>query len=209
MTMIVGLHLGDYVLVAADKRETYVVNGEVVSVVSDNVDKLVDWGAGVVTGSGYVPLLSELKSRLSKTNITTTDQILDLAKDISEYSSDQPSYWRETTNWMFSFVANTPTGLKCRLGYMRCANPDEVPMLHEMRATIWAKIPDLEAKISDLNNSIKPLQYPEQFEEHFNYHLQLVKKLFEHGAKHDKSVCKEFDYFVQFRNGERFLSSKE
>ncbi|EHK4786510.1 hypothetical protein [Vibrio parahaemolyticus] len=48
MTMIVGLHLGDYVLVAADKRETYVVNGQVVSVISDEVNKLVNWGAGVL-----------------------------------------------------------------------------------------------------------------------------------------------------------------
>lgn len=111
MTMIVGIHLGDYILVAADKRETYVVNGRVVSVISDKVNKLVNWGGGLVTGSGYVPLLSELKSKLSQVNITTTDQILDLAKDISESSIEQPEYWRATTNWMFSYVADTPSGL--------------------------------------------------------------------------------------------------
>ncbi|MCI9718738.1 hypothetical protein [Vibrio parahaemolyticus] len=208
MTMIVGLHLGDYVLVAADKRETYVVNGEVVSVISDNVNKLVDWGAGVVTGSGYVPLLSELKSKLSQINITTTDQILDLAKEISDSSSEQPEYWRSTTNWMFSYVANTSSGLQCRLGYMNCTKPEEIPMLHEMRATIWAKLPDLEEKIAELNSALMPLKSPQQFQTNFQYHLHLIAQLFEYGAKHDKSVCKDFDYFIQFRNGERFLSSE-
>ncbi|WP_407507288.1 hypothetical protein [Vibrio parahaemolyticus] len=208
MTMIVGLHLGDYVLVAADKRETYVVNGQVVSVISDEVNKLVNWGAGVVTGSGYVPLLNELKSKLSRINITTTDQILNLANEISESSSEQPEYWRKTTNWMFSFVANTPSGLQCRLGYMNCLKPEEIPMLHQMRATVWAKIPDLEEKIAELNSALKPLTSPQQFQENFQYHLQLVSKLFEYGAKHDDSVCKEFDYYVQFKNGESFLSSE-
>lgn len=56
MTMIVALHLGAYALVAADKRETYQINGEVVSVVSDDVQKLIEWRGGVATGSGYFPI---------------------------------------------------------------------------------------------------------------------------------------------------------
>lgn len=206
--MIAGLHLGDYVLVAADKRETYIVNGQVVSVISDSVNKLVNWGAGIVTGSGYVPLLSELKSKLSRTNITSSDQILDLAKEISESSADQPEYWRSTTNWMFSYVANTSSGLQCRLGYMKCTDPENIPMLNEMRATIWAKLPDLEGKIAELNQALKPMDSPEQFKENLQYHLQLVAQLFDYGAKHDDTVCKEFDYFVQLKDGSSFLSSE-
>lgn len=47
MTMIIALHLGAYVIVAADKRETYQVNGEVVSILSDDVQKLIEWHGGV------------------------------------------------------------------------------------------------------------------------------------------------------------------
>lgn len=80
-------------------------------------------------------------------------------------------------------------------------------MFHEMRATVWAKIPDLEGKKAELNSSLKPLSSSQQFQENLEYHLQLVNQLFEYGAKHDDSVSKEFDYFVQLRNGESFLSS--
>ncbi|EGR2919272.1 hypothetical protein DMW38_23915 [Vibrio parahaemolyticus] len=74
MTMIVGIHLGEYVIVAADKREVTMLGDVVINVTSDAVEKLIEWNGGVVTGNGYVPLLSQLKNHLATNEITHTGQ---------------------------------------------------------------------------------------------------------------------------------------
>ncbi len=49
MTMLVGMNLGSYILIASDRRETNMLNGKVVKVISDNVDKLIEWNGMVDT----------------------------------------------------------------------------------------------------------------------------------------------------------------
>ena len=61
MTMIIGVNLGEYVIIAADCREAFMCDGEVISIISDEVDKFVKWNGGIITGCGYVPLLADLK----------------------------------------------------------------------------------------------------------------------------------------------------
>ncbi len=66
MTMIVGMSLGDFVLVASDRRQVHMTNGVVDYVESDSVNKIIECPLGFITGSGYVPLLNEFKNELRK-----------------------------------------------------------------------------------------------------------------------------------------------
>jgi hypothetical protein len=68
--MLVGIHAGDSVWLAADKRAVYKEGNTVVSVVSDDVDKLVEWSGGYITGNGYVDLIDKLKSKIRITGVS-------------------------------------------------------------------------------------------------------------------------------------------
>ncbi|WP_415721710.1 hypothetical protein [Photobacterium ganghwense] len=208
MTMIVGIHLGDYVIIAADRREVFIDGGKVSSVISDEVDKFVKWNGGIITGCGYVPLLSELKKHLKHTEITSTNQIVALTKRVVSDLPINASIWRQQTHWMFSYISGSEVGPQCRLGYIRSEVPDEIHLLYTMRATIWAKLPDIEQRIDTLNAALKPLSRTYDFEENVAYHLGLLKELFLYASTVDETVSKDFNYYIQAYNGDERLSSQ-
>ena len=208
MTMIVGIHLEEYIIVASDCREVTILNGEIISVTSDEVDKFVKWNGGIITGCGYVPLLADLKSYLRATEINTTDQIVALTKQAVSDLPPHASAWKKQTHWMFNYLAGTEQGSQCRLGYIKSTAPDEVHMLHPMSATIWAKLPDIDEQMEKLNGSLKALNSINEFKENFEYHINLLNELFSYASTVDQSVSKSFNYYIQLRQGEEFLSTQ-
>jgi hypothetical protein len=206
MTMIVGINLDEYILVAADRREVCMQDGKVASITSDEINKFVKWNGGIITGCGYVPLLSDLKSYLKTTEITNTNQIVELTK---QSVSNLPSYanaWKSQTHWMFSYLAGGEDRNECRLGYINSGSPDEVCMLSPMNSTIWAKLPDIKQRSDSLNNSLKPLSTSNNFNENLHYHLSLIDDLYSYASTVDETVSREFDYYIQCHNGEESLS---
>lgn len=208
MTMIVGINLGEYVIVAADRREVFIENGQVASIISDDIDKLVKWNGGVITGCGYVPLLSDLKNYLKRSEIINTDQIVALTKQVVFDLPVHASIWKQQTHWMFTYVTDSYSGSQCRLGYIKSGAPEDVHMLHTMKATIWAKLPDIEQRLEALNNALKPLSSPEEFEANFAYHSGLLKELFSYASAVDETVSENFNFYIQTREGADFLSSQ-
>ncbi|EHU4933588.1 hypothetical protein KY890_002967 [Vibrio vulnificus] len=201
MTMIVGIHLGEYVIVAADKREVTMLGDVVINVTSDAVEKLIEWNGGVVTGNGYVPLLSQLKNHLATNEITHTGQILEYANSTTANLPDTQANWKNQTNWMFSYLSEVGGELVTRLGFVTSANIDGTHMLEPMTSTIWAKLPDLDDRIKELNDQLVPLDDLEQIGENLDHHVSLLKGLFEYAAAVDNTVCKDFSYFVQSHHG--------
>ncbi|WP_159817932.1 hypothetical protein [Colwellia sp. 20A7] len=206
MTMIIGINLDEYIIVAADRREVCMQDGKVASITSDEINKFVKWNGGIITGCGYVPLLSDLKSYLKTTEITNTNQIVALTK---QSVSSLPSYanaWKNQTHWMFSYLAPGDESNECRLGYIKSGSPDEVRMLYPMTSTIWAKLPDIEQRLNYLNESLKPLSASNEFNDNLQYHLGLIDDLFAYASTVDQTVSREFDYYIQCHNGEESLS---
>lgn len=80
MTFLATIHAKEYALIAADKMEVAKIGPGFVCV-RTNVDKITDTGIGLMTGSGYVSLLDEVKSAVSKSQITHTNQILTIIRD--------------------------------------------------------------------------------------------------------------------------------
>ncbi|EJE4163731.1 hypothetical protein M3916_003889 [Vibrio parahaemolyticus] len=201
MTMIVGIHLGEYILVAADKREVTMLGDIVMNVTSDEVEKLIEWNGGVITGNGYVPLLSDLKDYLATNEITHTDQILDYANAAVLNLPESQAQWKKQTNWMFSYLSQVDGQLTTRLGYVTSSKVDGIHMFEPMSATIWAKLPDLDERIELLNEQLLPLDELEQIRDNLAHHVSLLRSLFEYAATVDETVCKDFSYFVQSHHG--------
>jgi len=204
MTMIVGMNLCEYVLVASDRREVLLVNDKVDHVISDSVNKIIDWNYGYITGSGYVSILNELKKSLVNMEVETVDQIIDKATEIVETFSGNFHDLKDKSNWMLTFVANTEEGRKPRVGIIEAKNPHGIRALNDMTSAIWAKLPSLDEQISNLNAKLKPIDYFNEPKDSILYHVSLLKELFEYGEKHDETVCSQFDYCIQLSDGSMF-----
>jgi len=196
MTMIIALHLGAYVIVAADKRETYQVNGEVVSILSDDVQKLIEWHGGVATGSGYVPLLSDFKVRLSKSDVSSTNQIIEIARECFLGLPQEQAGWIKYTNWLFTYTTDAPQGLVTRVAFIKSASPESIGVLEEGRSLIWARMPDFESQLSRLNSLLRPERDLSNLRESLNYHLDVLVHLYSYVATVNSSVSAQFECFV-------------
>lgn len=109
MTFLATIHAKEYALIAADKMEVAEIGPRFVCVRTD-VDKIIDTGIGLMTGSGYVSLLDEVKSAVSKSEITHTDQILTIIRDgrLKTFynaclTENQKSDFLNNTGWLFTY----------------------------------------------------------------------------------------------------------
>jgi hypothetical protein len=201
--MIVGINLVDYVLVAADKREVLLVDRNVDHVISDSANKIIDWHSGYITGSGYVLVLNELKEAVSNSKISHTNEIIELAVGICKSFANGDSLFLESSNWMFTYVTDTDTGNKPRIGIVNAKAPAELRVLDDMTSTIWAKIPDLDSAISELNNKLKEPNEFSNVEESITYHVSLLNEIFTNGAMYDETVCSKYDCCIQLKDGSK------
>lgn len=205
MTMIVGMNLADYVLVASDKREVFLVNGKVDRVISDSVSKIIDWKGGYIAGSGYVTVLNALKRAVSTEEITNTDQIVAFAVDKTNLFSKHDPSLLKSSNWMFTYTTDSIPGGKSRLGIISAKEPDKLKLLSDMASTIWAKIPNLDSTIEELNDKLKSISEFTSLEESITYHAALLHKLFGKAALVDESVCPNYDFCIQLNDGSKGL----
>lgn len=109
MTFLAAIHAKEYALIAADKMEVAKIGSGFVCVRTD-ADKIIDTGIGLMTGSGYVSLLDEVKSAVSESEITHSDQILTIIKDRRLRILHNPclpenhkSDFLNNTGWLFTY----------------------------------------------------------------------------------------------------------
>lgn len=200
--MIVGINLGNYIIVAADKRQVMKVGDVIVGIVSDNVEKLIEWNGGIITGNGYVPLLDDLKNWLSKTKINSTTEVLEFANDAVLSLPSSQSEWRKQTNWMFSYITKNEQGkFVTRIGFVKSSDINGINLLKPMHSTIWASLPNLDEKIKNLNSELLPLNSLEELPSNLNYHVEKLRDLFDYASTVDQSVSKQFSYYFQSHHG--------
>lgn len=121
MTLIMGMHLSDYVIIASDKKEVAVLNGIVIPLHEDS-NKIINTDMGLVTGSGFVDLLNRVKNRIALNQICHTDEILTIIKAEREAIAQKLRYTDEAerkilfhTGWLFSYRTIIGDEIRIRL----------------------------------------------------------------------------------------------
>lgn len=204
MTMLVGIHTGDAVFIAADKRAVYKKNGEVKSVVSDEEVKIVPWSGGYITGCGYVDLLDKLKHKISEHKIENTTQIFDVINEMNDELEGLPEEFVTTTRWVLSFCSGSEENTSPKLTYVE-AGSNEVRGFEAGDCFVWLHLPAdvLKSLAEQVKLNILRLDSFASMEEAFSHYLGIFNQLFQLGSEQDETVCSSYEFSVIFADGSK------
>lgn len=120
MTMLLAVNFGDYGIMASDKSA--MDNNGIM--VSNKENKMIKTQIGYITGTGFVPLLDNVKNKLKEKEISSTANIVNLIneeKKIIEsnifYKIILPDLSKVLDKTGFLFSYETKVGLKIGLQY--------------------------------------------------------------------------------------------
>lgn len=211
MTICIGMDFGGLVLLAADTRRTDVYP-DGTSSFKDGMQKIQDWGSGVIAGAGYVSLLDRVRERLRKTQISHINQIVEIIDEErnSILQSNSPAY-RDAgkhciaTGWIFSYLTPDEDGAgpRVRLARIHGSIPGGIhtpPGLGPI--TIAPASFSTEAKTAldtRLKAAFKPLSHFDNAQACVGYAAKLVRILIE-------DISKKVDPF-KIRQAERFVEA--
>lgn len=204
MTMLIGIHAGDSVWLAADKRAVYKEGDEVISVVSDEIVKLVEWSGGYITGHGYVDLIDKLKEKISSTNVNSTTQILEMTNYLSDELKGLPSSYINQTRWVITFCSGTEEVITPKIGYIEPSSAN-VNMLSEGSCLVWLNIPTdaMQMLQSETKKHIRRVDSFDDFSEVVTHYRSLFQQLFALGSSLDETACSNFEFSVVLSDGTR------
>ncbi|AGZ36362.1 MAG: hypothetical protein ACOKSU_14540 [Pseudomonas sp.] len=109
MTCILVAHLGDEVIIAADKRVTQITEQGVRIPCGDNEEKIVRTEVGIITGAGTLAMLDPVKSLVGEHGFGSPDEVLELIlqtrASFAQVHSDSPRLAADLaeTSWMFTY----------------------------------------------------------------------------------------------------------
>lgn len=132
MTMVVGMHLGDCVLIVADTRITYYPAGQEPRY-EDGRPKIYRTKLGLMSGAGGVGLLDAVRIRLSGSDGNSLSTFNDIHRIIEEEralrapagdDSTIPEIHVSRANWLFSYWNPAPEpSQRLRMGVMAAGDP--------------------------------------------------------------------------------------
>ena len=186
MSLIAGLHLGNFAVIAADKR-LMSMYGHTLIVDHDEAEKIINTGLGYVSGSGIVELLDFVKEALANTEITHTDQILAIvARERDRFRSVHSANpeWAEQqvkkTGWMFTYMTEADGEAALRVALVHGAwNDDEIGLLYKGTARVLVPIDgtaEEAQRLSDmLTQNLKTTDELPNLVESISYHVPLLR----------------------------------
>jgi len=123
MTCILVAHLGDEVIIAADKRVSCITQDGLRIPLGDNEEKIVRTQVGVITGTGLTTMLEPVKSRARDNGFSSSEDILDSILNVrtsfSKDNADSPYLQADLaeTSWMFTYPTAENDKLVTRFVY--------------------------------------------------------------------------------------------
>ncbi len=207
MTSIVAFHLNSHILIAADKRAVQ-INGNTRTVVSDDIDKLIEWHGGVITGAGNAEMLEHFKFSLQEASVINSNQILELAKQTTIQYAHLDKFWFDTTCWYFTYVAEENGRAVPRLAQIS-ANELEIRALEPGSIRVHAKIPNREefqANIMPFMQTSNDLD-EKSIADSISYHNALMREIFAVCAEQTEDTSEAYDLFFASPRGSCFISS--
>ncbi|WP_440062963.1 hypothetical protein ACTACQ_11260 [Pseudomonas syringae] len=123
MTCILVAHLGDEIIIAADKRVTQITQDGLTTIIGDEEEKIVRTEVGVITGAGAVEMLDDVKMLVRDLGFNSPDDVLKLILDaqstFSRQHADSPRLKIDLahTSFMFTYPAIANDQLVTRFVY--------------------------------------------------------------------------------------------
>ena len=113
MTLLVGMNLGTYALLAADTRVSYYPNGVFHYV--DLREKIRPTSMGLITATGFTGFLDPVNKLLNNQPIESSEDIVDIVREVKADVTTKP--WMsdprvvdaiEASSWMFTYRTPDP-----------------------------------------------------------------------------------------------------
>ena len=206
MTMIIAANLGEYVLLATDKRKVMIgSDGRILDVISDNEEKISFNDKLAITGMGYTEILDEFKSLLLKTKIENTDTFLSLAKQIYDSSPISSEYKFSTTKYVITYKTQLNDDVLLNIGIIEASKPNQLIKIDNVIVlgrdtedvnSILINILKEKLKIPDKDT----MNDPHLLSENIMYNKYVFLAMFELISKPDNSVSPNADFIVITKN---------
>ena len=220
MTLIAGMNLGSYAIIAADTRLSYYVND--VFGYRDDGDKIRNIEPGIISGAGLASLLDAVKERLDDDELGVIDRIADLVRGEVAYARQQP-YAKdprvaeaiEMSAWMFTYVgAPSPNDLSTAVLRLALRVPSKDHWLASVAVNdVWVLRPTGTTEDQfwtwkrHLKDSLRPLTEGEDFEENLQHHVQVIGELMLDASAVNQGVAPTFQVGIHVFPRMRLISS--
>lgn len=193
MTCILVAHLGEHVILAADKRAVQINADGSRAVLNDDVEKIVETGVGVITGAGIVEMLDEVKSKFGGKNFNDSGEVLEsilqVRKDYSERYSGSSRLDKDLreTSWVFTYPATEQGKAVTRVRfYHQSVSADSLVVLGEYGVLcLPGGLSSMEAQAVQsslqevVRTSLGSLPYEQAAQAVFSYMIQLMSDVSE------------------------------
>lgn len=213
MTVIIGMNLGQYVLLAADTRVTYYRGVSETPEWQDDNEKILKTTMGLITGMGLVQLLDPVKNQLSVEDPIHTDRIIEIIKQqraIADRRWPTDPRIREAldhvTCWMFSYVTSsdpqhpTPDTVTLRLAIAHPHNGYQLSLYGAPSGAIGfphgIEPREAESITKFLNDNIKPMSDWSEFESTVNHNASLAAQIIRYLSEINEGVSPYFQIGV-------------
>ena len=227
MTLIAGCNLGQYAVIAADTRTSY-YSAYSKLFDRDGDEKIHPTALGVMTGTGFIPLLNAVKDRVAEVNaVGNTDDIIRIIKEeranLSPDLLARDSHVAESvinyTSWIFTYIGVGVSGLGeefkgagIRLALAHPQNDYTLGLYgpnHGVIAFPSGVDTELMASLqTHLDARIEPLADFSKFKENVVHHVALLASIIAEVAKVNDDVSSSFQYAVHAYGAEPLISHK-
>lgn len=206
MTMIIAVNLGEYVVLAADKRTVMLGDDGLISyVVSDDTKKIVDCKSFGVTGMGFAEVLDDYKSMASEANVNSSDIFTSLAKKAYIKNLKTRNYNLSKTKYLIAYKTELNNSLFVRVGVIEADNPNNLIIVDDIIILCEITKEENYTLRSFLKENLKvPSERvandPNLLSENIEYNKSLILKTFKSVSRPDNTVSPSMDFFVLTKN---------
>ena len=213
MTLLVGMHLGSYVIIAADTRASwYTPKGKFGY--RDDAEKVRETDLGLITGAGLANILDPVKDALATNDhgVRTTHDLEALMRNAREAYRDEVDWWNakpylweafEITGWLFTYQGgDSPTAETCTLRLACASGSDGFRCRLIAPDQVYVSTPtglaqeQVDAFRDWINEQLIPLASPSDFSANLNHHIGLIREVMKAVADLNDGVSAQFQVGV-------------
>lgn len=221
MTIAIGLHLGSYIMLAADTRVTWHAFGMDISH-RDDSEKIRRTNVGIITGAGWVDLLDSVKSRMANEHLVSTNDLIRTIREerarLAPPPGIDPAKVTNFTGWIFSYTTEIDSQFKLRLAmsHPSISEGKEIALYKEGELAMIAPAEATETQASTISNLLrenmrKPLGIPDladsaKLQNHISHHWLIVAAAIKGLQPNFKSISDKVQIGVHLLSGARGVS---